>query len=359
VAAEWPTQTFHIAVFALLAWSALRGGITSSPVLLLPVFGAAQLLAGASVAPWETREMTVHWAALAGVFCIARTFARSPDIRWMFLSIFLMFGAALAVLTLLTLNSSANRVAWFIACEPPGVAGTFTSPNNYAQFVELALPLAAWFAIRDARRVWGYAIGAGVLYASVIATASRAGAFLCTAEVVSFLPLAWKVRAQSPRTRAGSAALWLIPATALAFTLVAGWDNLSRRFLEADPYGGRREYVQVALNMVRQRPLTGFGLGGYSVASNAFAVKDFPFYPDHAHPNHVHNDWLEFAVDGGIFFSAAVLAVFVAGARKMLRHPWSWGLAAVALHALVDYPFPRPAVSGWMFALLGLLYAAD
>jgi hypothetical protein len=26
------------------------------------------------------------------------------------------------------------------------------------------------------------------------------------------------------------------------------------------------------------------------------------------------------------------------------------------MHACVDFPFPRPAVSGWMFALLALLY---
>jgi hypothetical protein len=28
------------------------------------------------------------------------------------------------------------------------------------------------------------------------------------------------------------------------------------------------------------------------------------------------------------------------------------------LHACVDYPFPRPAVSGWMFLMLALLYMA-
>jgi hypothetical protein len=26
------------------------------------------------------------------------------------------------------------------------------------------------------------------------------------------------------------------------------------------------------------------------------------------------------------------------------------------MHACVDYPFPRPAVSGWLFAMLALLY---
>jgi hypothetical protein len=42
----------------------------------------------------------------------------------------------------------------------------------------------------------------------------------------------------------------------------------------------------------------------------------------------------------------------------MIRHPWALGLLAVMLNACVDYPFPRPAVSGWMFAVLGALYMA-
>ena len=39
--------------------------------------------------------------------------------------------------------------------------------------------------------------------------------------------------------------------------------------------------------------------------------------------------------------------------------PGGWDLIAVMLHACVDYPFPRPAVSGWMFAMLAVLYMAQ
>jgi O-antigen ligase len=151
--------------------------------------------------------------------------------------------------------------------------------------------------------------------------------------------------------------LFVVPAAAALFALIMGWDRVWPRFFEPDPFAGRREYLQAAVNMIRARPFTGFGLGAYEIASNAFAVKNSPFYPDHFHPNHVHNDWLELAADGGIPFAAGVLALFVARIRAMFSRTWALGIFAVMLHALVDYPFPRAAVSGWMFALLGAVYA--
>jgi hypothetical protein len=51
-----------------------------------------------------------------------------------------------------------------------------------------------------------------------------------------------------------------------------------------------------------------------------------------------------------------VLIPFAACVPTAIRNPWGLGLIAIMLHACVDYPFPRPAVSGWMFVLLALLY---
>jgi O-antigen ligase len=74
--------------------------------------------------------------------------------------------------------------------------------------------------------------------------------------------------------------------------------------------------------------------------------------------NHAHNDWAEFAADGGFPFLLLVLIPFAVVVPVAVRNPWGLGLLAVMLHACVDYPFPRPAVSGWMFLMLALLYMA-
>jgi O-antigen ligase len=90
------------------------------------------------------------------------------------------------------------------------------------------------------------------------------------------------------------------------------------------------------------------------VLADAFAVKDFSFYA-----NHVHNDWVEFAADGGLLFALLVLFIFVSRVRAMLRHPWSYGLLAIMLHACIDFPFAIAGISGWIFALLGLVDASE
>lgn len=97
----------------------------------------------------------------------------------------------------------------------------------------------------------------------------------------------------------------------------------------------------------------GYGLGTFPEVYQQHAVKDFPFYA-----NHAHNDWAEFAADGGIPFLLLVFIPFAAAVPTAIRQPWGLGLIAVMVHACVDYPFPRPAVSGWMFAMLGLIYMA-
>ena len=107
-----------------------------------------------------------------------------------------------------------------------------------------------------------------------------------------------------------------------------------------------------AVDMAKHRPLTGYGLGTFTEVYQQHAIKDFPVYA-----NHAHNDWAEFAADGGVPFLLLVFVPFAAAIPTAIRHPWGLGLIAVMLHACVDYPFPREAISGWMFALLGALYA--
>jgi hypothetical protein len=53
-----------------------------------------------------------------------------------------------------------------------------------------------------------------------------------------------------------------------------------------------------------------------------------------------------------------VLIPFAAAVPAAVRNPWGLGLIAIMLHACVDFPFPRPAVSAWMFVMLALLYMA-
>lgn len=362
----WAIQSFQIGIYLLvvayLAWGARRSnliveaGVAPSLVYLIPLWGVLQIVAHTTVSSIETREAALRWGSLAGVFFLAQVVARNNAGRRILLNGFLCFATAMAILCLLQLFSSKGHVLWIFASGYPDVYATFPYYNNYAQFVELALPIALWQALREGWRCWWYGLSGGILYASVIGAASRAGACLCTVELIVILAIGL-LKLRESRTgllsRSTATILIAVPILAAIFTVVVGWEHVWGRFKENDPYLVRREFISSAIDMAKQRPLTGFGLGTFPEVYQRYAIKDFPFYA-----NHAHNDWAEFAADGGVPFLLLVLIPFATIVPTAFRHPWGLGLVAVMLHACIDFPFPRPAVSGWMFAMLGALYIA-
>jgi hypothetical protein len=362
----WALQSFQIGVFALLAVvlvagirtgkEHIAGGLAPWLVYLIPLWGLMQIYAHTTASSVETRQAVLRWGALAGVFFLSQIAAGTRTARRNLLSAFLLFATGMAVLCLMQLFTSGGLVLWIFPTGYPDVYATFPSYNNYAQFVEIALPIALWRALREGWRSWWYALAGGILYGSAIGSASRAGTALCTAELLVMLAIGL-VRLRDPETglptRSTTATLVMVPVLAAAFTLAVGWERVWQRFQQNDPYLVRREFIMAAADMAKQRPLTGFGLGTFPEVYQRYAVKDFPFYA-----NHAHNDWAEFAADGGVPFLLLVLIPFAAVVPTALRKPWGLGLIAVMLHACVDFPFPRPSVSGWMFAMLALLYMA-
>jgi hypothetical protein len=363
----WGLQAFQIGIFVLVAlcllrgiWQDQRSRIRVSIGWLLyvvPLWGVFQILGHTTSSTFDTRVSTLRWTALAGVFFLTQYVPLSATARRNLLTAFLVFATAMGILCLTQLFTSEGKVLWVFGTGYPDVYGTFPSYNNYAQFVEIALPVALWRALREGWRAWWYPISGGILYASVIGSASRAGVSLCTAELVVILAtglLKLRDRESGMLKRSMIAVVVAVPALAAVFTTAVGWERVWERFQMNDPYNVRREFVIAAVDMARQRPLTGFGLGTFPEVYQRYAIKDFPYYV-----NHTHNDWAEFAADGGLPFLLLVFVPFAVAVPSAIRNPWGIGVVAIMLHACVDFPFPRPAVSGWLFAMLGLLYMEE
>jgi O-antigen ligase len=364
VRSAWALQSFQVGVFALLAVYLLIGirrkreqvasGVTPWLVYLIPLWGCFQLVAHTTASTVETRESVLRWGALAGVFFLSQIVATTAKARRMLLSAFLCFATAMAVLCLAQLFTSHGQVFWIVPSGYDEVYATFPYYNNYAQFIELALPIALWRAMNEGWRSWWYAPAGGLLYASVIGSATRSGTVLCTAELLAMLVIGL-VKLRDPKmsrhSRSTASMVLAVPVLAAAFTLAVGWEVVWLRLQQSNPFQGRHAFLVAARNMAMQRPLTGYGLGTFPEIYQRYAIEDFPFYA-----NHAHNDWAEFAADGGIPFLLLVFIPFAACIPSAIRNPWGIGLTVVMIHACVDYPFPRPAVSSWMFFMLALLY---
>ena len=192
---------------------------------------------------------------------------------------------------------------------------------------------------RGGSRAW-LLVGAG-LAASVVASGSRAGTALVFAEIAA---VCWLRRQHRP-------AILKFAAAAIVLILVVGYQFLWARInADSDPYAMRREFLKSSVAMVESEPLRGFGMGVWPAVYPRFARID-----PGAAVNHAHNEWVQWAAEGGLPALAAVLALLASVAAPAVRSPWGLGVLAVFAHSAVDYPFLRFGLAAWIFVWIGAL----
>ena len=86
-----------------------------------------------------------------------------------------------------------------------------------------------------------------------------------------------------------------------------------RRFQTSDIFQQRRELLESTVPMIREHPITGSGLGTWAIVYPRFAV----FEPGLA-VYHAHDEWIEWAAEGGVPFVALLGAVVL---RSLLSDP--------------------------------------
>ena len=128
--------------------------------------------------------------------------------------------------------------------------------NHWAAFVEVALPIALYYALRSPESLWLYSAMAASLYASVIASASRSGTAICTMELL-VVPILIARRRHLPS--AAGRVLVPIAGAVVLFTLIVGPEVVIQRLMQPDPYSGRRDVIEPSLAIVRGSPLMGIG----------------------------------------------------------------------------------------------------
>jgi hypothetical protein len=359
VPARWALSAFQIAVFALAALRIVqRRSMAVHPTAVLlgaaVVWGLVQASAGWSVDRFKTLSEVLNWITNLAVFALGLDLARDPQRRERFLSALLWFGTALAVVSMLTVFSSPEGIVFWLfrAGSDRRTLGPFVYYNQYAAFIEAVLPLALVWAILDQRRRLLYSVIGALLLASVVAGGSRAGTILCLAEVI-VIPLIALGQGVISRRAAGRVLLASV-STLVVLGAVAGWDVIWKRLQEPNPYAVRKDFLLSSLEMVRDRPLTGFGLGTWSEVYPGFARFD-----DGLFANQAHNDWAQWAAEGGIPFLLLMVGVVARAVRPAFRSLWGLGLLAVFVHCFVDYPMQqRPALAAFFFALLGIVTAS-
>lgn len=356
VQAAWPTMVPEAAIFLLMAaW--MVAGLSGHaklhyshlllPLGLIVLWGALQLATGATAYPFRTKVAALYWACNAATFFIALQIFSSRQTRSWLVHALVLFALALSIVAPLQALYGGDKVFWLFDPYPNFTPqfGPFPYRNQYSAFIELLLPVALFGAVTEERRRTLYVLAATVMYASVIAAASRMGFFLATAEMLIVPAILYgqrKLRLRSLRNNA-----LMFAGIFIMLIAAAGPAEMLTRFRKNDPYAGRREYSEASLRMIRVHPLTGFGLGAWDAAYPGYATSD-----DGLHVNQAHDDWVQWAAEGGLPFFALVLWIMIWTVPRALRSGWGVGVVAIFMHCVVDYPIQRIPVALVMFIML-------
>jgi hypothetical protein len=359
---RWAWGLVQCAVFVSVGgWAAgqlrhaspVRGSLWLAPLCAAPAWGLLQLAAQRTVYRWGTWNAVLNWVTWLALFFLALQLFQRSAARQGFLRFAVYFGFGLSVLSTVQMFTSGGKIFWLFPSGYTDYAlGPFVYRNQYAAFLEMILPIALWQALRDRRRAFANCAMAAAMLASVVAAASRAGSVLMCVEVAAVLLLVWR-RGMAPAD-AVARGFVMFGAVAVLFTAMAGWQALRHRLWQPDPFAGRREFLASSVAMLRDRPAMGFGLGNWARAYPRYALFD-----DGAYVNQAHNDWMQWAVEGGVPFLALLLSLAAMVVPAALRSVWGIGLVSVWMHCLVEYPLQqRPGIGAWFFVLLGVLAAS-
>ena len=349
---RWAETVFQVATLAIgMSWVArwivapyhLRGSVLLIPLGATVLWGLAQLALNKSVYRFVTWNVVLSWSTYFVLFLVALQVFSNRYLAKAFFRGALYFATGLSVLSTLQYLSSNGKIYWVFRTPWTVAFGPFGNRDHYAAFVELLLPLAILETIRE-RQAWTYGAMVGMLYGSVVATASRAGVFLATLEVLA-VPLIVAHRGWISNRRLGRKLLMMAVAIIFCGT-AAGWQGVWERF-HSDPLKYRREMWMSAWHMARERPWFGFGLGTWETAYPAYALFDAG-----AIVNHAHNDWAEWAAEGGMPFLLILASMVMLSFRPAMRSIWGLGPIVVLMHSLVDFPMQTPAIAAWVFVFL-------
>jgi O-antigen ligase len=250
--------------------------------------------------------------------------------------------------------------------------GPFVNRNHFATWAVMAIPLCAGYLAAhsaahrrtppahvvwrrrvslsvDARAMW-LTVTIAIMVVAVLVSLSRSGMM---GLAITVLGAAWLYGGDAVSKRPRTA--WLVGAVALTLLLVLLRVDpvaLSGRFATAHTSAVNRFAIwRDTLGVIRDFWITGTGAGTYETAMLVYQRSDTT-----VRFNQAHNQYLQFAADGGLLLCvpfAVALAAYIREARKALMADLSgmyWvragaacGLAGVAAQGIWETGLATPA----------------
>jgi O-antigen ligase len=260
-------------------------------------------------------------------------------------------GAYVAALaTLLLYRSSGGQLRRF--------AAVGSDPNSLAMTLALAVPMAWYLGVTSRSLILRWACRGYLIVALVaVALTGSRGGMLATIVALMIIPLTM-TRLSPGRLTAAISVLAVAGALAVVYVPEKIVQRLASTGTEVEDLtlGGRFSIWRAGVKAFAQRPMTGYGLGGWRTAVSPWLGPD---------PQVAHNAFLSVLVETGIVGLLLYSTMFVAVLLALMRLPTlERRFALVLLATLVVTMMPlswddQKAVWFVLAALLGFSRAAS
>ncbi len=261
---------FAVLFFALFSSRRFTVPVPAVCLLLMACYGVIQTLWFPHKIVYDGWSSVLFWFTAAVITLLSAQLFRRRQLASRFRLFFVFFGSAVCVLDLLEQASHTSKYFWLIQSKYSTINGSFAYWNNFAQFVELFLPLTLWFALKGRKPSIQFLLLSGLEIGAVVASGSRAGSALVIVELLAMLLLAYLRNRNRAFLYAAASAL----AVSAVFVIAAGSETLSVKLQQKDQLAVRRDINESSLEMIRRHPFTGWGLGAYVPVYRMFARYD-------------------------------------------------------------------------------------
>jgi O-antigen ligase len=358
-------------------------------IQLLPLGGPQDLGAGVaapartiSFDPHATRLVLVEVAGLFVYFAAALAFIDSPRRLRLVARLVVVFGFLLGVYGLMQHFLNPSTIFWIRQPDQAEPFGPYVNRHHFAGYMELtlAMPLGLLFAGAVERdRVLLYAFASAMMAIALVMTNSRGGMLSMVCEILFLAAVAAVFRRRGPRgegeemrggrVRAAAIRVGLgfamIVAVFFGVLYFGGEDALSRlvgTVNSEDPTTGRAHFWEGAVQMIKDHPVVGTGLGAFGSVYPRYDTANGTYRLEQA-----HNDYLQILTDGGVVGGALGLLFVVLLLRTALKRMQSHdrvrrgvalgalaGCAGVLVHSFFDFTLHTTA-NALMFLVLAAL----
>jgi O-antigen ligase len=293
--------------------------------------------------------------------------------KWIAWAVIVVTAAAVVLGALQILGGPKSRWEIYEITNSGSATGFFANSNHMATLLLVSIPLLAALYLdatkrgKSARAAYALLVTlAGALAVILVGLAingSLAGIGLSVPVVGATLLM---VLARKRRIPAWSALIVLAVATAPIYVIFKGPFGNNLVGAEASSSGSRQESFGISSQAASDFMPMGSGLGTFQ---RIYRLYEDPQAVDPVYMNHVHGDYIEFALEAGlpgllvllIFFgwwARRAFIVFRAEERDFFATAAVIASGAILAHSIVDYPIRTAAISAVFAACCALMAEA-